>query len=492
MKIRSLFCCLVLLAAIQINAQIHNIENFKGRITMPLKHGSDHPGKRMDPDMNRWRAHGLGQFIHWGVYAMAGGGWNDKVYSGAAEWIRAWSPKGGAPENWREIYDNLYKEFNPKNFDAKKWAKQAKGMGARYMIFTTKHHDGFCMWPSKFSKYTIANTPYKKDIVKEVVDAYTAEGIDVILYFSVMDWAQGGWVYSEANIKQNPEKWNGFKEFTRNQIFELLQSYPQVKGLWFDGTWDDSWVSEAEFSHNLEKEIKAKYPGLIIGSRFRADEYGNRQYDANGDLIGDYDQTWERDIPISKDQLNGNDWDCAMTIPENGWGYSKQWTTYVKTSEELIQMISECASMGGNFVLNFGPDGDGNIRPEETKIASDIGSWMKKNGEAIYASEPVDFKKQGWGFMTKKNNKLYMHVYNRPINNVLRLEFPRKSFVPGKIKVLSDGKSLEIKDAGRNKKNNRLFNIYLPADYVTKDSFVIEVELISNTGDIDAYQQAKV
>lgn len=465
--------------------KMKNVENFRGRVTIPLKHGSDHPGKRIDPAMNRWRAHGLGQFIHWGMYAIPGGYWNGKHYGGAAEWIKVWGEIS-------KDYDSLYKQFNPKNFDAKRWAKQAKDMGAKYVIFTTKHHDGFCMWPSKYTQYTVANTPYKKDVVKQIVDAYDVEGIDVILYFSVMDWNQGGWKYKVADIEKDPQKWEVFKQFTRNQILELMENYPKAKGLWFDGTWDDSWVSEAKFAHELETEIKKLRPDYIIGSRFRADEYGNRQCDANGDLIGDYDQTWERDIPTSIDQLNGNDWDCAMTIPENGWGYDKTWSTYVKTSDELIQMISECASMGGNFVLNFGPDGDGNIRPEETKIASDIGSWMKQNGEAIYGTEPVNFRKQGWGFMTKKDSKLYLHVYNRPINNVLKLEFSRKTFVPGKVKVLSDGKALQTQDAGRNKKNNRLFNIHLPADYITNKAFVIEVELIDNSGDVDAYQQAKI
>ncbi len=162
------FFSLILLMTMPLNTQTQSIENSKGRITIPLKHGSDHPGKRTDEAMNRWRSHGLGQFIHWGVYAIPGGEWNGKTYSGAAEWIRVWKELPNAD------YDNLYKQFNPTDFDAKKWAKQAKDMGAGYMIFTTKHHDGFCLWPSKYTDYTIANTPYKKDIVKQVVVASTS------------------------------------------------------------------------------------------------------------------------------------------------------------------------------------------------------------------------------------------------------------------------------------------------------------------------------
>ena len=146
-----------------------------------IKYGSITPAHRSDAAMEAFRNYGLGQFIHWGIYAIPGNEWNGVSARGgaaASEWIRSW---GGAtaPKDWKNIYDHLYKQFDPKEFDAKKWAKQAKQMGAKYVIFTTKHHDGFAMWPTKYSDYNITHTPYKKDIVKEVVDAYTAEGIDV-------------------------------------------------------------------------------------------------------------------------------------------------------------------------------------------------------------------------------------------------------------------------------------------------------------------------
>ncbi len=484
MKTYSIFFYLLFLMAMQVEVQAQNKENSRGRVTIPLEHGSDHPGRRTDDAMDHWRSHGLGQFIHWGMYSIPGGEWNNKTYTGASEWIRSWKDMPNAD------YDNLYKQFNPKGFDARQWARMAKEMGAGYMVFTTKHHDGFCMWPSKYTDYTVANTPYKKDIVKQVVDAYTAEGIDVHLYFSVMDWNQGGWLYQYPKTDEERAKWEGFKQFTRNQIFELLENYPQIKGLWFDGTWDNSWVSECEFAHELEREIRTKHPDIIIGSRFRPDEFGNRQYDANGDLIGDYDQSWERDIPTSIEQLNGNDWDCGMTIAENGWGYTKNPTSYVKTPYELISMISECNSMGGNFVLNFGPDGNGAMPPREVHIAAEIGRWMKTNGTAIRGVDPVtDIRKQGWGFMTKKGDKLYLHVYNKPLNNVLRIEFGRKTYVPGVVKMLG-GMPLQVTDAGRNKRNSRLFNIHLPEGAGANGPFVIEMQLIDNTGENDAYQQA--
>ncbi|MBP1637246.1 MAG: alpha-L-fucosidase [Bacteroidetes bacterium] len=342
-----------------------------------LKHGSHRAEKRTDAAMQTWRAYGLGQFIHWGIYAIPGGQWDGKTYNGAAEWIRSWSGKD-APVNWEKTYDNLYKQFNPTVFDADKWAEQAKNMGARYVIFTTKHHDGFCLWPSKYTNYTIAKTPYKKDIVKQVVDAYNKVGIDVYLYYSIMDWHHAGWRY-DSKTKEDSAAFDGFKKYTRNQLIELLTNYPTVKGLWFDGTWDKAWVKQAEFADELENEMRTLHPGMIIGSRFRADENGKRHVDTNGDMMGDYEQGWERNLPNSIEDVHGHDWDCVMTIPENQWGYNSNWTGYVKTSYNLIEMMVKSVSLGGNFVLNFGPDGKGNIRQEETDIAQEIGDWIKIN-----------------------------------------------------------------------------------------------------------------
>lgn len=312
--------------------------NAQQKELIPLKHGSHTPNGRNDSYMERWRDYGLGQFIHWGVYAIPGGMWNGKTFTGAAEWIRVWS------EIPNSDYDNLYKEFNPTKFNAKEWAKMAKEMGAKYLIFTTKHHDGFCMWPSKYTDYTVANTPYKKDIVKEIVDAYTAEGIDVYLYFSIIDWSHPGYVsggnINSADIKRkyqaqedhNPfkskeqeVKYEEFKTFTRNQLLELLDNYKDIKGFWFDGSWDVAWVKNAAWVDDLGKELRAKHPGLIIGSRFRSDELGNRHEDANGFLIDDYDQRFERNLPRNFAETKGFDWDCVMTIPENQWGYHQDW-----------------------------------------------------------------------------------------------------------------------------------------------------------------------
>ena len=179
-----------------------------------LQHGAHRTGKRTDAAMARWRGYGLGQFIHWGLYSILEGKYKGKNYSdagGAAEWIRSWKEVPHAE------YDALYTKFDPAKFDAAQWARMAKQMGVKYLTFTTKHHDGFCLWPSKYTNYTIANSPYKKDVVKEVVDAYTKEGIDVYLYFSVMDWHHPDWRY-DLKSKEDSIAFDRFKLFTKNQL----------------------------------------------------------------------------------------------------------------------------------------------------------------------------------------------------------------------------------------------------------------------------------
>jgi alpha-L-fucosidase len=480
---------------------------------VPLKYGAHRTGKRTDVYMQRWRDYGLGQFIHWGIYAIPGGQWNGKTSRYAAEWFRS-SGLISVQE-----YDSLYLQFNPVDFDAKQWAKQAKLMGAKYMIFTTKHHDGFCMWHSRYTNYTVANTPYKKDILKELVEAYSTEGIDVYFYFSIIDWNHPGYRAGEKITGNDRKDWDNyqplpdekdkalyetFKTFTRNQLIELLTNYPQVKGLWFDGTWDGAWMKEAAWTDALGEELRTLRPGLIIGSRFRADEKGNRHEDANKNLIDDYDQRFERNLPANLNETKGFDWECVMTVPENQWGYHHDWSlSYVKTPYDLIEMMANVNSMNGNFVINFGPDGKGNIRTEEAAIAKKIGEWMTLNGAAIYETHHSILEKQDWGYSTQKGDSIYLTVLNVRTNNQIRLKIPQSSdknqvFVFDKAQFLATGEMAEIKDGGKNgtyyrdKFGSAYYDILIPEKIRnTHLPFVILIQLKKiDKKDLDAYQQA--
>jgi alpha-L-fucosidase len=460
--------------------------------TIPLKHGAHRTGARTDVDMERWRNYGLGQFIHWGIYAIPGGKWEGKTYNGAAEWIRSWSDKT-APKNWSSTYDNLYKQFNPKSFDASAWAKQAKTMGAKYMIFTTKHHDGFCLWPSKFTPYTVKNTPYKKDIVKQVVNAYNKEGIDVYLYFSIIDWNHPGYRSATPKTAKDSTAYLSFLQFTRNQLLELLKEYPTVKGFWFDGTWDKAWIDQTSFTDALERELRKTHPGLIIGSRFRADDFGKRHFDSNNKLMGDYEQGWERKLPTNIDVVKGRDWDAVMTIPPNQWGYNEDWkSSYIKSSYDLSKMLMQAVSLNGNLVINFGPDGDGNIRTEESQVASELGKWVQKNSEAIYGVRYADLPKPDYGYYTQKGKLLYLTVFNVPVNKVLRLTIPKKhSQQPLKAKLGTLNLTIKQVDMGLDKDENIYYDIALPNNLEWIEPFSIRIDLDKKNIQKTAFGDAK-
>jgi len=358
------------------------------------------------------------------------------------------------------------------------------------MIFTTKHHDGFCLWPSKYTDYTIAASPYKKDIVKQVVDAYDKEGIDVYLYFSIIDWNHPGY---RNSLKTDADKkaYEEFKTFTANQLKELLTLYPKTKGLWFDGTWDAAWVQQAGFTDSLEKELRAMHPGLIIGSRFRADEYGRRHFDSNGDLMGDYEQGWERKLPKTIEEVYGNDWDCVMTVPENQWGYHSEWRGHVKTSVELIEMMARSVSLGGNFVLNFGPDGKGAIRPEETKLAKEIGDWMQENNEAIYNAGYAGLDKQDWGYITKsrKTGNHYLIVFNVPVSKALRLKLLHGMGIKKLYDLQNSNISFDTEEIAKDAKGSEFF-IYLNETPSQPKVIVLETTDKENKSAVE-YQKAK-
>ena len=472
----------------------------KSTTQVDIKYGPITTSKRTDAAMQSFRNYGLGQFIHWGIYAIPGNEWDGVSARGgaaASEWIRAWSGPS-APKDWVKTYDNLYKQFNPKNFDAKSWAKQAKHMGAKYMIFTTKHHDGFALWPTKYSNYNITQSPYKKDIVKEIVDAYTAEGIDVFLYFSVLEWNNPDYMSKEPVTAEEKKKFNQFLQYTRNQLLELLNNYPTIKGFWFDGTWDQSWIKAHDFTYALEKELRSMKPDLIIGSRFRNDEYGKRHFDSNGVLLGDYEQGWERKMPEDISWLEGNDWDCVMTIPPNGWGYMKDWSgLYTKTTDDIIELLLKSVSMNGNFVLNFGPDGMGKMHPQEDIIAHEVGEWLKINGEAVHAAKHADFPKTNYGYYTRKDSNLYLTVFNKPINRIIRISVPKKSTeIPIDAKILGSEEkySLQIKhsDIGFDLDKNTYYDVILPKEFSSERAFVLKMKLGAPKSEANNLMEAKM
>lgn len=466
----------LLLPLLKVSAQESN-----GR-AIPLKYGAQYTSKRTDDAMNKWRSNRFGQFIHWGLYAIPGGVWNGKTYNYAAEFLKS---SANVPD---VVWDSLMYQFNPVQFDAKKWARMAKNMGVKYMTITTKHHEGFCMWPSKYTDFNVGNSPYKKDLLKELVTAYNAEGIDVNFYYSVLDWHHPDWRY-DIKTPEDSIAFSRYLTFAGSQLKELAINYPTVKAFWFDGTWDNSVKKNGRWTYEIEKMLKEVRPGVIVNSRLRADDFGKRHKDSNGQLMGDYESGYERRLPDPVNDLAVTkwDWEACMTIPENQWGYHKDWTiSHIKTPVELLEMLANATSMGGNFLLNFGPAADGTFRQQEQDIATTIGKWMARYGKSIYDCDYVEMNKQDWGYFTgKKNtNQLNMIVFNTPINGLLKITAPKGMVLDKAAFMGGDGQTLQLEEVSKNQ-----YHLHIPLKLYDLPPVII---LDFHTGDAGKkYQDAK-
>lgn len=443
-----------------------------------LKYGATRTGKRQDPTMQRFRQHRVGALVCWGLFAIPGGEWNGKVYSGAAEWIQQWAR---IPT---DQYKALAKQWNPQKFDARAWAKMAKDMGLKYVKITTKFHDGFCLWPSQYSDFTVAQTPYKKDILGELVKAYNDEGIDVHFYYSVLEWNHPDW-RSSIKSREDSIAFSRFLKYEENQLRELATRYPTVKDFWFDGTWDASVKKNGWWTAHIEKMLKELVPGVTINSRLRADDYGRRHFDSNGMLMGDYESGYERKLPDPHKDfvVTTRDWEACMTLPENQWGYHKDWSlSYVKTPVEVLERIVHAVSMGGNMVVNFGPQADGDFRPEEKLLAREIGEWMKRYGECVYGCDYAGWEKQPWGYYTRKGDDVYMAVFNVPYSRHLTVKTPKGTKV---VKAaLVGGKETPVTETARNE-----YNVDVP-EKTPEGPFVIKLQIEEASGDADRYRDA--
>lgn len=468
MRNRYIALCICLLGFMTMYAQSSLLPAAQ---EIPLKYGAERLGKRKDVAMQKFRENRLGAFIHWGLYAIPGGEWKGKVYPGAAEWLKAWAKVPS--DEWMVLMD----QWNPTRFDADQWAKMAFNMGVKYVKITTKHHEGFCLWPSKYTPYTVANTPYKKDLLGAMVKAFNKVGIDVHFYFSVMDWSHPDY-RSDLKNAEDSIAFNRFLTFTENQLKELAVLYPTVKDFWFDGTWDASIKKNGWWTAHIEQMLKEMLPGVTVNSRLRADDYGKRHFDSNGHLMGDYESGYERRLPdpIKDLKVTRWDWEACMTIPENQWGYHKDWSlSYVKTPLEVIERIVHAVSMGGNMVVNLGPQADGDFRREEKELAQEIGRWMKKYGECIYGCDYAGWEKQPWGYYTRKGKDVYMVVFNPPYSNRLNVKVP-KGVKLDRAMCLT-GKEVGILEVARNE-----YHVMMPVPH-PEEPFVIKLQVEEGSGE---------
>ena len=357
--------------------------------------------RRTDQMMEKWRADRFGIMIHWGIYSIPGGSWQGQEVKYAAEWIKVNRAVPAAD------YDALVKQFNPTAYDPKAWAKLFKATGAKYVVITTKHHDGFCLWDSKFTDYDIGSTPYHQDLLKPLAEAVRAEGLDMGFYYSIIDWHHPDF-RAVLNSPEDEEAYRRYIQYMKDQIRELLTEFGPITTLWFDGRWDPAYKNHPQIGQELEAYCRSLSPGLVLGDRVRA-------YDA----IADYNSGYERRLPKTKPPT---DWEACMTMTENSWGYHRTWSgNGWKTPATLCELLTRCAAMNGNFLINIGPMPDGGIRPEETVRLQAIADWMRVNGEAIQGTTDAGIAVPDGCYATRKGNAVYLFVFRWPDTDKLRL-----------------------------------------------------------------------
>jgi alpha-L-fucosidase len=370
--------------------------------------------------MEWWREARFGMFIHWGVYAVPAGTYKGQKINRIGEWIMN---RGKIPV---ADYQQFAKQFNPVKYDADAWVRMTKDAGMKYIVITSKHHDGFALFDSKASTWDIADaTPYKKDLLKPLAEACRKHGIKLGFYYShAQDWnnpggsaarkvASEGWAnpdsaaidaYTEANSghwdpAQTTKTMSQYMdEVAIPQVKEILTNYGDVAVLW----WDTPTGMTDEYAEKLNALLKLQ-PNIITNDRLKRPNYP-----------GDY-KTPEQRIP-NLSELDGKDWETCMTMNET-WGY-KSYANNWKTPQTLIRNLVDIASKGGNYLLNVGPKADGTFPQESVDILKNMGSWMKTNGEAIYDTKASPFGLFAWGRCTKKDKgaktTLYFSVFEWP------------------------------------------------------------------------------
>lgn len=371
------------------------------------------------PDLEWFREAKFGMFIHWGPYAQLAGEWNGRRQTQQqSEWIMKYLKI--PVKDYRE----LAHKFNPVKFDAKAWVKMAKATGMKYIVITAKHHDGFAMYHSKVSDYNIFDwTPFKRDPVKELSEACAEEGIKFCIYYSHReDWDHPGGYGNDWDYDNDwGEVMYGHKDFikyleekAKPQLRELLTNYGPIGLVWFDRG-----MYTREQGLEFVKMVHDLQPSCLVNSRV-----GNIYN--SFESIGDYQCANDKGMPMRNDPVKtfrvgglGAYWEAPQTLNES-WGFNK-FDTGWKSPEAVIKSLAEIASRGGNFLLNIGPDGEGNIPPATVDIFSKVGPWVQRNGESIYGSSPNLFPDLTWGFTTTKGSNIYLFVRDWPKDGKLSL-----------------------------------------------------------------------
>ncbi len=395
-----------------------------------------------DSRMEWWRDAGFGMFIHWGPYAVPAGIYKDEKIPGIGEWImnRAQIPI--------DEYEEFSRQFVPNDYNADEWVKLAKEAGMKYIIITSKHHDGFCLWDSKVSDYDVIDfSPINRDLLKELKQACDKHGIKLGFYHSIMDWhhpdAQAPHYPTYNNReKVNPEFPRYYEEYMKPQLEELVENYdPEV--LWFDGEWVPEFTHEQ--GQDLYQFIRELKPEIIINNRVDKGRQGMQGMNkGDNEYAGDFG-TPEQEI---LDNASVLDWESCMTLNDT-WGY-KSWDDNWKSAETLVHNLVDIAAKGGNYLLNIGPMANGLIPESTVERLKDVGKWMKVNGEVIHNSRAIKnyMESESLYYVSEKDKKHYYAIATVwPGSSVIIKNIkPQKG---AKVKMLGYSEILEWKDLGQ-------------------------------------------
>ena len=340
--------------------------------------------------LERWGGMRFGMFVHWGPVSLKGTeiGWSRGAQVSTTE------------------YDQLYKRFNPVKFDAAAWVGFAREAGMKYLVITTKHHDGFCLWPSKLTDYSIANTPFKRDVLRELSDECKKQGIIFSTYYSVCDWHHPDYALGSpgGSTKKPAPNMDRYAEYLMGQTRELVTNYGSLGVMWFDMGYEEPW--KADYGKRIAAELKALQPTLIINDRCRG-------------YAGDYATPEQRVGGFDMDRR----WESCITICQQ-WSWKPD--DRLKTLKECVRTLARCAGGDGNLLLNVSPMPDGAIEPRQAARLKEIGEWLKICGESIYRTRGGPFKPGRWGVSTHRGDTVYLHVFRWPEGGILLPALGRK------------------------------------------------------------------
>ena len=352
----------------------------------------------------KWQALRFGMFIHWGPVSLTG----KEI---------GWSRGAGTPV---KVYDNLYKEFNPTNFNADEWVSIAKAAGMKYIVLTTKHHDGFCLWDTKLTDYNIMHTPFHHDVVKELAAACKKQGIAFGAYYSTCDWYNTNWPATSpaGNVKRATSDMDAYEKYLQGQIAELITNYGPLLTIWNDVP-SHNGINYGERGADTIKLVRILQPDILINNR-------------TGDG-GDYDTPEQK---IGKFQMD-RPWESCMTVSaHNHWAWGGA-NDGVKPLGACLDMIIRGAGGDGNILLNVGPRPDGVIDPAQADLLKQVGAWLAKNGESIYGTRGGPWKSTPSIASSRKGKTIFLHILRSADGHV---ELPA---LPVKIKsaaLLNGGK----------------------------------------------------